>query len=164
MKRSTLSVMASCARTRVTVLCFIGPLLHTTCGWVGRRLQVHTVQIGARVYVDGHPLGTGPATFRYDHYGTHELLVRHETVGDAPRYRSQVALVTVSPPWYQYFPFDLLVEQLLPFTITDTHEVTIALASFDPNDPAERAALEQAATAHGVEFAPPPTPPSSEKP
>ncbi|MFN0059775.1 MAG: PEGA domain-containing protein [Planctomycetota bacterium] len=162
MQRSTSSFTLSGARARISVFGLVG-LLCSTSGCVERVLQVRTDPIGARVYVDGHPIGTGPATFRFDHYGTHELLVRLESVGDGPRYRSQVALVTVSPPWYQYFPFDLFVEQLLPFTITDTHEVTIALTSFDPNDPAERAALEKAATEHGVEFTPQPTTPSSDQ-
>lgn len=162
MQRRTSSLTLSGARARISIFGLVG-LLFSTSGCVERLLQVRTDPIGARVYVDGHPIGPGPATFRFDHYGTHELLVRHETVGAGPSYRSQVALVTVSPPWYQYFPFDLILEQLLPFTVTDTHEVTIALTSFDPNDPAERAALEQAATAHGVEFRSPETP-SPEQP
>lgn len=114
-------------------------------GCVDRFLLIRSDPPGARVFLDARPVGTTPVQIPFEHYGSHEILLRHATSeqGREVHYESVAQIVDVDAPWYQWFPIDLAAEFLWPGTITDQHEVTIHMT---PQDPATlRAPLDAAA-------------------
>ncbi len=82
-------------------------------GCVERFVSIKSEPPGARVLVDGQDAGVTPVDVPYVWYGTREVLVLKEGC------RSERRLVTLSSPWWQVFPLDLLTDVLIPFTITD---------------------------------------------
>ena len=102
-------------------------VLATLCctGCVERWLYIRTQPVGAQVFVDGQDVGVSPARVSFEHYGHREILVR------ATNHASKSEVIEVSPPWYQWFPIDLLAEHFWPWTLTDQHEITVTLGEAD---------------------------------
>ncbi len=98
-------------------------------GCVERLLIIRSEPPGARVWVDAVEIGRTPIEVPFEHYGTREVLLRIE--GSDPPRGSARTLVTLSPPWYERFPIDVLSEHLWPATIVDTHEVRMELPPLD---------------------------------
>lgn len=103
---------------------------------------------GAQVFWDGFDAGITPAVIEFHHYGTHELILRHEgttSPGSEETYAAHRELVEVAAPWYQWFPVDLLAE-FWPGGIVDEHRVEVTLDRSQPDrdvDPFEARAREQ---------------------
>lgn len=116
--------------------------------------NVHT----ARVFLDGADLGAAPARVPFEHYGTHEVVVR---LADHDSTTQQIEVAT---PWYQWFPIDLIAEFLWPWTIHDEHVYTIALSRLDPQAIADRIEAVTAAQPHTEPGAAPGDPETREAP
>lgn len=110
-------------RTGARIASLIGLVL--TCGCVERLLVIRTDAPGARVFVDGHEVGDAPHIETFSFYGVREVTVRAE--GRA----KHTELVDLEEPWWQYPPFDFIVENVLPWTEHDVHDVFVALQPLD---------------------------------
>lgn len=90
-------------------------------GCVERTLRIETDPPGATVVVDFSDFGAGPVTIPFDHYGTRRVEARLDG------YETLRQEVPVRPPWYQWFPLELVSEILVPWTIRDHRTVTLTL-------------------------------------
>jgi hypothetical protein len=89
---------------------------------VDRRLRITTEPAGAEVTVDGKFLGQSPLELHFTHYGDRRVRVAKR--GFAPVEK----VVSLEPPWYGMFPFDLFSEVLIPIWRTDFQDANFALA------------------------------------
>lgn len=96
-------------------------LLAVASGCVNRRLTVRSDPPGALVRLDGEDIGYTPVSRDFTYYGTREVTL----VKDG--YETLTTLQTVPRPWYQYFPIDLVADNLLPFRVTNRHDYTYRL-------------------------------------
>lgn len=97
-------------------------------GCVERTLQIETDPPGAELFVDFHSVGKAPVEVPFTHYGTRQVEARldgHETLRK---------LVPLRPPWYQWFPLELVSECLWPGTIHDRRTVTLTLRPLVPDE------------------------------
>jgi hypothetical protein len=95
-------------------------LLAAAClssGCVYRRIIVRSDPPGARVILDGQEVGYTPTGIPFTYYGTRRLtLVK-------PGFETHTELVTIPPPWYQWFPADFVSDNLLPTHVADRHDI-----------------------------------------
>jgi hypothetical protein len=100
-------------------------LLAAAClssGCVYRRIVVRSDPPGARVILDGQEVGYTPAGIPFTYYGTRRLtLVK-------PGFETHTELVTIPPPWYQWFPIDFVSDNLLPGHVADRHDISRQLS------------------------------------
>jgi hypothetical protein len=109
-------------------------------GCVERRLRIQTEPSGARVSLNGVPLGTTPVEVPFLHYGDVRVEVEpFDGGGDgSPDTRRCVTVVPLSPPWYQWPVIDFFSDNLWPWTVVDRHEARIRLPPCpDADDPGE---------------------------
>lgn len=106
----------------VTILVII------TSGCVERKLIINSEPQGAVVYVDGSKIGQTPVEMKFVHYGTRRVVVEKEGFKNIDR------LVKIYPPWYEFFPFEIISETLLPFTITDKTNLEFKMEKVEPED------------------------------
>lgn len=90
-------------------------------GCVERKLFIKSDPMGAAVSVNGRHVGIAPVKVPFDTYGTFEIMASH------PGHKRVRAPVEVSPPWWQYVPFDWFVEHVWPFTLRDEPEISLLL-------------------------------------
>ncbi len=88
---------------------------------VERFITIKSDPPGARLLVDNEEVGTTPQTLGFVHYGTRRITV----IADG--YRTISTLERISPPWYQYFPLDMLFELVLPVKMEDHHRFLFKL-------------------------------------
>jgi hypothetical protein len=93
-------------------------LLALESGCVERRITVRSNPPGAQLYVDDYEIGTTPCSVSYTYYGTRKIRL----VKDG--YETAVVNQPIPTPWYQYFPFDFVTENLVPGHIRDERVVT----------------------------------------
>ena len=98
-------------------------LLCTTlaCGCVERTYTVLTNPPGAMLLENGHEVGPTPAIQGFRYFGKYRFTVF------APGYQTKVVDQPIRAPWYEYFPIDFVVENLLPWTIRIHREFRIDL-------------------------------------
>jgi hypothetical protein len=109
-------------------------------GCVERVLLLRTDPPGARVSVNGVPLGASPVEWTFLHYGTVRLEAEPLDAdgSGAPDTRRAVLDFPLSPPWYQWPGIDFFADNLWPWTVVDRHEAVIVLPPApDPDDPHE---------------------------
>ena len=83
-------------------------------GCVERQFVIKTNPAGAIVYDNNVPLsGATPAERQFDFYGIHRFTV----VKDG--FQTLQIDQPIPRPWYQYFPFDFVAENMIPYTIRD---------------------------------------------
>lgn len=82
-----------------------------------RTLVVTSEPPGASVRVDGIDYGATPADIPFLHYGTRRVSF------NLPGYLSHSEVIDMHPPWYGYFPIDLISEILVPWGWRDVHKV-----------------------------------------
>jgi len=87
-------------------------------GCIQRMIEVRSDPPGAKVYVNGEAAGTTPCDHPFTFYGTVDVTLR------APGYLSHRELRTLSPPWYQFFPLDLVTD-FLPLRDVELVEVKL---------------------------------------
>ncbi|MCO5165802.1 MAG: PEGA domain-containing protein [Planctomycetes bacterium] len=94
-------------------------------GCVERQLVIETDPPGAELFVDGREVGTtaegAPVRVTFDAYGTRTVVARRR--GHVPLRRT----VTLDPPWWQLFPFDVFTDLLWLGTLRDEHRLELAL-------------------------------------
>jgi len=98
-------------------------------GCVERVLLVRTEPPGARVSMNGVPLGLSPLEVPFLHYGTVRLEAEPlDADGDGvPDTRRALLDHPLDAPWYQWFPIDFFADNLWPWTVVDRHEAVILL-------------------------------------
>jgi len=99
-------------------------------GCVERRLFLKSDPPGAEVSVNGQPVGLAPVSVPFVTYGYYEIVM------SAPGHHRLSRVVEVSPPWWQYVPFDFFVEMIWPFTVTDERQIAFSLEPFSRADEA----------------------------
>ena len=83
-------------------------------GCVERQFIIKTNPAGAIVYDNNVPFtGATPADKQFEFYGIHNFTV----VKDG--FQTLQVCQPVPRPWYQYFPFDFVAENVVPWTIRD---------------------------------------------
>ncbi len=80
-----------------------------------------SVPSGAQCRIDGELLGRTPVELDFSYYGTRRVTLYLEG------YLTESRVVALEPPWYGYFPFDIVSEVLLPVGWKDRHEVQVVL-------------------------------------
>ena len=98
-------------------------------GCVDRLLVVESTPAGADLFLDDEAVGKTPARIPFEFYGSRELLLRMEGR------KTQLRLITLTPPWWQIFPLDFFTELLVPTTFTDTHIARFQLEKTSALDP-----------------------------
>jgi hypothetical protein len=88
---------------------------------VDRRLRITTDPAGAEVTVDGKFLGEAPLELHFTHYGERRVRVAKRGYGAVEN------VVSLEPPWYGLFPFDLFSEVLVPVWRTDYQDANFTL-------------------------------------
>jgi len=109
-------------------------------GCVQRTLLLKTDPPGARVLVNGVPMGVAPIEVPFLHYGTVRVEAEPLDVDDDghPDTRRAITSVDLSPPWYQWPIIDFFSDNLWPWTVVDLHEEVIVLPTGpDPDDAVE---------------------------
>ncbi len=91
-------------------------------GCVRRTVTIETDPPGANLVVDFSDIGPGPAAFSFEHYGTRRIEARLDG------YETLRQDVSLRPPWYQWFPLELVSEFVIPWTIKDERTVKLTLA------------------------------------
>jgi hypothetical protein len=80
-------------------------------------MMVRSDPPGARVILDGQEVGYTPVGIPFTYYGTRRLtLVK-------PGYETSTELVKIPAPWYEWPPLDFFSDNLLPFQVSDRHEI-----------------------------------------
>lgn len=112
----------SARRGSASPLVSIASLLATLLllgGCVERKLRIRTDPPGALVTINDEQVGVTPLEVTFLWYGDYELVLRKsgfETL--RTHYRANA-------PWWQYPPFDLVAETLVPTTIRDVHDLPL---------------------------------------
>jgi len=84
-------------------------------------MTIRTDPPGALVYVGDHEIGTTPVSTDYVYYGPRTI--RLEKDG----YETLTVKQQIPPPWYQIFPIDFVVENIIPFEVRDERTLNYPL-------------------------------------
>ena len=91
------------------------------CGSVHRRMMIRSDPPGALVLVEGEEKGYTPMAMDFTYYGTREFTL----IKDG--YETLTVIQKVKTPWYQIVPIDFFSDNLLPFKVTNRHELSYPL-------------------------------------
>lgn len=91
-------------------------------GCVERRLTINTNPQGAMVILNDQEIGTSPVTVPFNWYGDYWVRIRADGYETLDTHRELKA------PFYDYLPFDFVVQILYPGHITNAYEWTFDLA------------------------------------
>lgn len=84
---------------------------------------------GAAVYFDRKFIGETPCTYEFLYYGGHHLeLVKEE-------YANLHTTLKLNGPFYEYFPFSVFSELLIPWQLTDEHSFNFKLEKGETQKP-----------------------------
>ena len=93
-----------------------------TGGCVERIARIQTDPPGAFVIVNDEEVGVSPVRFSFLWYGDYDIMVRK------PGYQTLKTHHQINAPWYQWPPFDLVADVMVPTMIRDEHVLpTLAL-------------------------------------
>ena len=108
---------------RMSIILFL-----SVSGCVQRRLTIESEPTGAEVVVDFEKVGKTPVTIPFTFYGERVIELRKEG------YETLRKEKEIPPPWYQYFPFEIVSELLYPGTIWDRRTVKLEMKKnvYDP--------------------------------
>ncbi|MDY0167495.1 MAG: PEGA domain-containing protein [Thermoguttaceae bacterium] len=107
--------------SRFTVPLTLALVCLCACGCVRRRMTIQTNPPGALVYVDDYEIGTTPISTNFIYYGHRKIRL----VKDG--FETKTVMEHIPPPWYQYFPFDFVAENVVPGEIRDRRTLTYNL-------------------------------------
>ena len=93
---------------------------------VTRKMFIESTPPGARVLLDDKVVGTTPYEAVFIGYGQYHLELEAE--GHEP-WKGRIDLVQ---PWWQYLPFDVITDLLVPWEIVDEHRFTFPLRPRTP--------------------------------
>lgn len=111
-------MMRMSGRPSVAVLAAIGGLT-LVAGCVERTAKVRTNPPGAIVVMNDEEVGVSPVKFNFLWYGDYDIMIRK------PGYETLKTHHRIDAPWWQYPPFDIVAETLIPTTIRDEHELPV---------------------------------------
>lgn len=94
-------------------------VLLCAAGCVERTMKIQTDPPGALVVVNDEEVGVSPAKFSFLWYGDYDIIIRKAG------YKTLKTSHRVHAPWYQWPPFDLVAETMVPHTIRDVHELPV---------------------------------------
>ena len=106
-------------------------------GCVERSIDVTSNPPGALVTANDQEIGRTPFSRQFVWYGTFDVQVRKEG------YQTLKTQTPVIAPWWQWIPFDFLVE-ILPVRLEDHHEVSYTLKPFSDEHANPEAMVRQA--------------------
>jgi hypothetical protein len=86
-----------------------------------RSLRVETMPPGARVWIDGAEVGASPVEVPFTYYGARAIEAR------SPGFLPANAVADLEAPLWSRFPFDLVLEGLLPIHRVDRRVVRLRL-------------------------------------
>lgn len=104
-------------------------LIVATSGCVRRIVTIDSQPQGAQVYFGRQLVGETPCTHEFLYYGTHYL----ELAKDG--YLNHRTTVKLKGPVYEYFPFSVFSEILIPWQITDEHTLNFKLERGESEKP-----------------------------
>ncbi len=116
----------------------ISMALLAAAGCVQRRMTIISEPAGATAYLDGDEIGKTPATTSFLFYGGREI--RLEMDG----YETLSHIESIEAPYYQKFPFDLVADVFVPWTITDRRFYPYKLKKAEPVSKADFLARAEA--------------------
>ena len=121
------------------ITCLIATfMLLLLSGCAQRILHIESQPPGADVYINGEAAGRTPLEHPFDFYGKFEIVLRHTN------HQSRRIVHEASPPWYAYFPIDVIVEFVLPvFPLRDVHRIEASLQKAGKIDDALRKDLDE---------------------
>ncbi len=90
-------------------------------GCVERRFIVNSEPTGAKVYVNGKPMGFTPVDVPFVYYGTYLITLEY------PGYQTKFIEERISAPIYAFPPGDFIVESLYPGKISDVRQFDYTL-------------------------------------
>lgn len=98
--------------------CVLAAVLLAVCGGcVERTLKIQTDPPGALVTVNDEEVGVSPVKFSFLWYGDYDIILRKAG------YQTLKTHYRVDAPWYEWPPFDLVAETLVPAQIRDEHDL-----------------------------------------
>lgn len=98
-------------------------------GCVERTIRIDSEPSRAVVWLNDEEVGSTPLEVPFTWYGTYEVVLRKDG------YETVRTLRTAEAPVYQWPPFDLAAEHLLPFTLEDRHEWQFTMVPYQESDP-----------------------------
>ena len=104
-------------RRLLSVVAALAPALTLASGCVERTMKIRTDPPGALIIVNDEEVGVSPVRFSFLWYGDYDILLRKAG------YQTLKTHYRVEAPWYQWPPFDLVAETLVPVMIRDEHEL-----------------------------------------
>jgi len=107
-------------------------------GCVERTLTINTEPQGAMVALNDEQIGVSPVTVSFNWYGDYRVEASKNGYQRLATHRK------LKGPWYDYPPFDLLVQVLDPTRVVDAYEWTFEL---EPKEYPTRQALIESARA-----------------
>ena len=107
-------------------------------GCVERTARIETDPPGALVIVNDEEVGVSPVKFSFLWYGDYDIMLRK------PGYRTLKTHHRLNAPWYQYPPFDLIAETMIPVMIRDKHVLPTFV--LEPAEPPSVADIVERAT------------------
>lgn len=90
-------------------------IIMSCTGCVRRTLTITTEPPQARVFLNDQEIGRSEVSTDFLWYGDYDVVIRKEG------YQTLQTNWTVTPPWYQWIPFDFFTEVLWPGWIHDQH-------------------------------------------
>jgi hypothetical protein len=108
-------------------------------GCVERKLMIRSEPEGVPVVLNGVYAGVTPVEVEFLHYGVVRVEARPvDRDGDGEvDFRGAAADVPLDAPWYQWFPFDFITDNLWPGTLSVRREAHLVLP------PAEKGLTEE---------------------
>jgi len=90
-------------------------------GCVERQLTIRTQPAGAMVTLNDEQVGAAPVTVSFNWYGDYWVRISKDGYETLDTHRELKA------PWYDYFPFDFIVQIADPTRVVDSYEWTFEL-------------------------------------
>jgi hypothetical protein len=118
-------------------------------GCVERKLRIRTDPPGALVTINDEQVGVTPLEVTFLWYGDYELVLRKSG------YEMLRTHYRADAPWWQYPPFDLVAETLVPTTIRDVHDLPLYTLTPEEEPPVAEV-LRRATDLRSEALSPPP--------
>ena len=125
------------------IFCFLCIFVAVFSGCVERRLTIITNPSGAQVLLNDEDIGVSPVTTSFKWYGDYNVTIRkpgfetlntHQKIGNQQSAIDNRQSTIISPPWYDYCPFDFFAEVLYPGRIIDSYQWSFDLKpSIEPS-------------------------------
>jgi hypothetical protein len=101
------------ARIRNVILAIV---ILAAAGCVERKLTINTNPAGAQVFLNDEEIGVSPVTTSFRWYGDYNITIRKQDCETLQARRK------LESPWFDYFPFDFVMQVLYPGRIVDSYE------------------------------------------